>query len=46
MTQVGALTAHRLSGKWLKYIFVAVMIYMALKMMGVFSIQNPPLQRF
>ena len=43
MAQVGAMTAHRLSGKWLKYIFIIVMIYMALKMMGIFTILHLPL---
>ena len=43
MAQIGALTAHKLSGKWLKYIFVAVMIYMALKMIGVFAWLHLPI---
>lgn len=43
MAQLGALTAHKLSGKWLKYIFIIVMIYMALKMIGVFTFLHLPL---
>jgi len=43
MAQVGALVAHKLPGKWLKYIFVAVMIYMALKMIGVFAALHLPI---
>ncbi len=37
MAQVGVRVAHRLPAKQLKYIFVIVMIYMALKMIGVFA---------
>jgi len=37
MAQVGAVTAHRLPAKQLKYIFIAVMFYMGLKMLGVFD---------
>jgi uncharacterized membrane protein YfcA len=37
MAQVGAMIAHRLSGVYLKYIFVVVMFYMGLKMIGVFD---------
>jgi len=37
MAQVGAITSHRLPAKQLKYIFVAVMFYMGLKMLGVFD---------
>ncbi len=43
MAQVGAFTAHKISGKNLKYIFIAVMVYMALKMMGVFTWLKLPL---
>ena len=43
MAQIGALTAHKLSGKWLKYIFIAVMVYMALKMIGVFAWLHLPI---
>ncbi len=35
MAQVGAKFSHTLPAKWLKLVFVAVMIYMALKMLGV-----------
>ncbi len=37
MAQVGAMTAHRLPAKQLKYIFIIIMLYMALKMLGVFE---------
>ena len=37
MTQVGAITAHKLPAKQLGYIFVALMFYMGLKMLGVFD---------
>lgn len=37
MAQVGASVAHRLPSKQLKYLFIAVMFYMGLKMIGVFS---------
>lgn len=37
MAQLGVRAAHKLPAKQLKYIFVAVMIYMALKMIGVFA---------
>jgi uncharacterized membrane protein YfcA len=37
MAQVGAAIAHKLSGVYLKYIFVVLMFYMGLKMMGVFD---------
>lgn len=42
MAQVGVLVAHRLPGKQLKLVFIAVMIYMGLKMMGVFSMLGLP----
>ena len=35
--QVGAITAHRLPAKQLRYIFIALMFYMGLKMLGVFD---------
>ena len=35
MAQIGVKAAHILHPKKLKYIFVAVMVYMALKMIGV-----------
>ena len=37
MTQVGAITAHKLPAKQLSYIFVALMFYMGLKLLGVFD---------
>lgn len=37
MAQLGVRAAHKFPAKQLKYIFVAVMIYMALKMIGVFA---------
>lgn len=37
MVQVGAITAHRLPAKQLRYIFIAVMFYMGLKMLGLFD---------
>ena len=43
MAQVGVRVAHRLPAKQLKYIFVAVMIYMALKMIGVFTWLHLPI---
>jgi len=35
MAQVGAITAHRLPAKQLRYVFVGVMFYMGLYMLGV-----------
>jgi uncharacterized membrane protein YfcA len=43
MAQVGAVAAHKLPAKQLKYIFIAVMIYMGLKMIGVFSWLHVPI---
>jgi len=37
MAQVGVRVAHRLPAKQLKCIFIIVMVYMALKMIGVFA---------
>ncbi|MHC1574773.1 MAG: sulfite exporter TauE/SafE family protein [Candidatus Methanogasteraceae archaeon] len=37
MAQVGVMAAHRLPAKELRYIFIAVMAYMGLKMIGVFG---------
>ncbi len=37
MAQVGAITAHRLPAKQLRYVFVGVMFYMGLRMLGVFG---------
>jgi uncharacterized membrane protein YfcA len=43
MAQVGAITAHRLPAKQIRYIFIAIMFYMALKMLGVFEWLGWPL---
>ncbi|MDE4908810.1 sulfite exporter TauE/SafE family protein [Methanogenium marinum] len=43
MAQVGVRVAHKLPAKQLKYVFIAVMIYMGLKMMGVFTFLGLPL---
>jgi uncharacterized membrane protein YfcA len=43
MAQVGVRVAHKLPAKQLKYVFIAVMIYMGLKMMGVFTYLGLPL---
>ena len=43
MVQIGALAAGRISARWLKYIFVVVMLYMGLKMIGVFEWLGWPL---
>lgn len=37
MVQIGAITAHRLPDKQLRYIFVAIMLYIGLKMLGLFD---------
>jgi uncharacterized membrane protein YfcA len=37
MAQAGVRVAHKLPARQLKYIFIAVMIYMGLKMIGVFT---------
>ncbi len=37
MAQVGAMTAHRLPDKQIRYIFIIIMFYMALKMLGLFD---------
>ena len=37
MAQVGAMTAHRLPAKQLRWIFIAVMFYVGLRMLGVFE---------
>jgi len=43
MAQVGAITTHKLPARQLKYIFIAVMLYMGLKMLGVFDWLGWPL---
>ena len=37
MAQVGAITAHKLPARQLRYIFIAIMFYVGLKMLGVFD---------
>ncbi|MCD6206843.1 MAG: TSUP family transporter [Methanosarcinales archaeon] len=37
MAQVGVLAAHKLPARELKYVFIVVMAYMGLKMIGVFG---------
>jgi len=37
MAQVGAMTAHRLPARQLRWIFIAVMFYVGLRMLGVFD---------
>ena len=43
MAQVGVRVAHKLPAKQLKYVFIAVMIYMGLKMIGVFTWLHLPI---
>jgi len=43
MALLGVKAAHRIPGKKLKYIFAALLVYIALKMMGVFQWLNLPL---
>jgi len=43
MAQVGVRVAHKLPARQLRYVFIAVMVYMALKMIGVFSWLNLPI---
>ncbi|KQC05350.1 MAG: hypothetical protein APR53_08110 [Methanoculleus sp. SDB] len=43
MAQAGVRAAHRLPARQLKLVFIAVMVYMGLKMMGVFSLLGLPL---
>jgi uncharacterized membrane protein YfcA len=43
MAMVGAKTAHLLPAQQLKYIFIAVMFYMGLKMIGVFAWLHLPI---
>ena len=40
---LGAIVAHKLPARWLKYIFIAVMLYMGLKMLGLFEWLGWPL---
>jgi len=41
--QLGAIAAHKLPARQLRYIFIAVMLYMGLKMLGVFDWLGWPL---
>lgn len=43
MAQLGAITAHKLPARLLRYIFIAVMLYMGLKMLGLFEWLGWPL---
>jgi len=43
MAQVGAMTAHRLPAKQLRWIFIAVMFYVGLRMLGLFECLGWPL---
>ncbi len=43
MAQVGAMTAHRLPAKQLRYIFITIILYMGIKMLGVFDWLGWPL---
>ena len=43
MAQVGAVTAHKLPAKQLRYVFIAIMFYMGLRMVGVFDWLGWPL---
>lgn len=42
MTQFGAKVAHALPAKQLRYIFIALMVYLGLRMIGVFSAVGLP----
>jgi uncharacterized membrane protein YfcA len=41
--QLGAIVAHKLPARYLRYIFIAVMLYMGLKMLGLFDWLGWPL---
>jgi uncharacterized membrane protein YfcA len=43
MAQIGAITAHRLPAKELRYIFIALILYIGLKMLGLFDWLGWPL---
>jgi len=43
MVQVGAIVAHKLPGKRLRLIFILLMLYIGLKMVGVFEWLGWPL---
>jgi len=42
MARVGVWAAHRLPAKGLKWVFITLMIYASLKMMGIFNLLDPP----
>jgi len=43
MAQVGAMAAHRLPARQLRWIFITVMFYMGLRMLGVFDLLGWPI---
>ena len=43
MAQVGAMVAHRLPARYLRYLFILIMFYMGLKLIGVFDWLGWPL---
>lgn len=43
MALVGAKIAHRMPGKQLKLLFIIIMLYMGLKMTGIFQLLNLPI---
>jgi hypothetical protein len=43
MAQIGAMIAHRLPGRQLRWIFVAIMLYVGLRMLGAFDWLSWPL---
>ncbi|UCH43460.1 MAG: sulfite exporter TauE/SafE family protein [Dehalococcoidales bacterium] len=43
MAQVGAIVAHRIPARLLKYLFVTIMFYMGLRMLGIFERLGWPL---
>ena len=43
MAQIGAMTAHKLPARKLRWIFIAVMFYVGLRMLGVFELLGWPI---
>lgn len=43
LAQLGVITAHRLPEKQLRYLFIMILIYISLRMMGIFEWLNLPL---
>lgn len=43
MAQVGAWASHRLPEKYLRYMFVILVVYISLKMLGIFQWLGLPL---